>query len=228
MWVLIRNAAALVGLLLLVGLCVKSARDIAALRKDVGALSDQLKDSSAVQRPTTLLRQMRQIGGPFVLILGDSITQGATLPNEVCGYPIINAGISGSRASNLIPFAEEIKAQRSQILVAVVAVGVNDAQKHYETQFGYRLLLDSLPSTKLLLATTAPVDFSGTIGSRIDPDKYKVVDAEIRSIAATRRLSLIDLSKLEPRTLDGVHLTLDDYAKWNAAVLGGIRSALEC
>lgn len=212
---------------LLLGGVAYSIKATADLRNEVGILSAQLKATDA-SRATNLLRQMRQIGRPFVLVIGDSITEGSTLPDEVCGYPIINAGISGSRAANLMPFAEEIKAQRPRILATVVAVGVNDAQKQYETAFGYSLLLDSLPPTRLLLATVTPVDFSGPVGSRIDPEKYKAVDATIRSLAAARRLSLIDLSKLEPRTLDGVHLTIGDYDKWNATVLNGIRSALEC
>jgi lysophospholipase L1-like esterase len=216
------------------GAATESARQTAALRDALESLSDQLntfgRDSFDPQRHTlTLLRQIRQIGRPFILILGDSITQRAPLPDKVCGYPIINAGISGSRAGNLIPFAESITSQHQPIALIVVAAGVNDAQRTFSTSFGasYRLLIDSLPPTKVVLASLAPVDFSGTDGTNIDPEKYQSVDAAIRSTTLERHLPLIELGNIENfQTLDGIHLTVDSYVKWQAPVIEAIKKAV--
>ena len=73
------------------------------------------------------LAKMGDIRGPFVVILGDSLTQNARLPTSVCGMPLINAGVSGSRASTFIPFAEEMTALQLSPALVVVALGLNDA-----------------------------------------------------------------------------------------------------
>ena len=58
------------------------------------------------------LAKMSRTNGPFIVIIGDSLTENARLPASVCGIPLINAGIGGSRASNFIPFAEEMRARQ--------------------------------------------------------------------------------------------------------------------
>jgi hypothetical protein len=38
------------------------------------------------------LAKMSRTNGPFIVIIGDSLTQNARLPASVCGIPLINAG----------------------------------------------------------------------------------------------------------------------------------------
>src|SRR5258708_12588743 len=54
------------------------------------------------------LAKMSRTNGPFIVIIGDSLTQNARLPASVCGIPLINAGIGGRRASPPLPLSHKI------------------------------------------------------------------------------------------------------------------------
>jgi lysophospholipase L1-like esterase len=176
------------------------------------------------------LAKMRRVGGPFVVVLGDSITQDARLPDTVCGMAFINAGIGGSRASTFIPFVEEMVAQGSKPALTVIALGVNDAISGYQTDFtsAYRLLIDSLPSTQLILVTPAPVDLSKPAAARLDAATLQFVTAKIMEAASSRNSRLIDLGKISLQSEDGVHPDAATYPVWVAAVVDGIESSLNC
>ena len=208
-------------------------QQILAERASIEVLSDQLNtvgrdDNDPQRQARNLLRQMRQIGSGFIVILGDSITERAQLPASLCGSPLINAGIGGSRTSNFIPLVEQM-GQFSPRLI-VVALGINDTSRTLNTDFAslYNVLLDSLPRVSLMLVGLTPVDYSGVVGSRLDPDKVKAVDAFIRSSAKARELPFVDMNMPNFTTLDGVHLTVGSYARWNKALLAGIKKSLNC
>ena len=175
------------------------ARRVGGFKDTIDSLSDQLntfgRDAFDPQRQTrNLLRQMNQIGRPFIVVLGDSITQRAPFPETICGYPVINAGISGSRTSSFIPFAEEMA--RLDPALIVLALGVNDSSRRLKTAFqaSYAALVDSLPKVPTMLASIAPVDFSGIEGQTIDPEAVDLVNREIRLMAETRKLPLVELA----------------------------------
>jgi hypothetical protein len=66
------------------------------------------------------LENISRTNGAFIVIIGDSLTQNARLPASVCGIPLINAGIGGSRASTFIPFAEEMTARQLSPALIVI------------------------------------------------------------------------------------------------------------
>src|ERR1700721_1098420 len=47
------------------------------------------------------LAKMSRTNGPFIVMIGNSLTQNARLPASVCGIPLINAGIGGESCINL-------------------------------------------------------------------------------------------------------------------------------
>src|SRR5258708_39941479 len=55
------------------------------------------------------LAKMSRTNGPFIVIIGDSLTQNARLQASVCGIPLINAGIGGRGGSNFLSFWEEME-----------------------------------------------------------------------------------------------------------------------
>jgi hypothetical protein len=61
-------------------------------------------------------------------VIGDSITENALLPSEICGRRVINAGIGGFTAGDYLPFAKEIMPTAAAVLT-VVAIGTNEAYK---------------------------------------------------------------------------------------------------
>jgi lysophospholipase L1-like esterase len=211
-----------------------SNKQIAALRVTTESLADGVnRDIFDPQRQVrVLMRQMRQLNGkPFIVVIGDSITEAAPLPDAVCGIAIINAGIGGSRTSNFIPFAEELAHFKPALIV--VALGINDTSLRIKTAFkeGYQVLLNSLPKVPVVLASLTPVDYTGPIGQRLDPERAKLVDNIIRSTAESRHFGFVDMGKLagpDFQTLDGVHLGINANALWVSAVLDGITRALSC
>jgi hypothetical protein len=179
---------------------------------------------------TEALAKMRRVHEPFVVVLGDSITQDARLPATVCGMPFINAGITGSRVSTFVPFAEEMVAQGIKPALTVIALGVNDTVSGYQTDFAsaYRLLVDSLPRTQLIFVTPAPVDLSKPAAARLDAARLQFVTAKIMEAASSGNSSLIDLSKISLQSEDGIHPDAATYPVWIAAVADGIESFLKC
>jgi hypothetical protein len=133
------------------------------------------------------LARMGSVNGPFVVILGDSITQNARLPDTVCGMPLINAGTGGSRTSTYIPFAEEMRAHKISPSLVVIALGTNDAISGYGADFipAYELLIRSLPAGSLAFATPPPVD--GPSAGILNMTALQSIDLAIKEIAASQK-----------------------------------------
>jgi hypothetical protein len=177
------------------------------------------------------LAKMNSTNGPFIVIIGDSLTQNKHLPASICGMPLINAGIDGSRASTFIPFAEEMTALKLSPALVVIALGINDAVSAYRTDFKstYRLLIDSLPQSPIALATLAPVDTDLPFAKRLNPSSIRAIDATIMEIAASRQAPVIALGAIVGlETRDGIHPTDSTYHLWTAVIIAGIERALKC
>jgi hypothetical protein len=58
---------------------------------------------------TNAMLSMSRPGGPFVVIIGDSLTNNAHFPSQICGYRTINMGIDGAKASTFIQYAEQCR-----------------------------------------------------------------------------------------------------------------------
>ncbi len=183
----------------------------------VSRRSEAAKHQTNFSSPISVLADNKR---PFVLMIGDSITERSKLPGEVCGIPLVKIGIGGSRASAFIPMAEDMNAKSISPLLIVIALGINDANPVYRSDFraSYNLLLDTLPKVPLILATITTVDHSDWLTS--------MVDKIIRSTANGRSLDIIDLSQLRDfETTDGIHLTERAYVSWNEAIISGIKRA---
>src|SRR3984885_6988657 len=177
------------------------------------------------------LEKMSRTNGAFIVIIGDSLTQNARLPASVCGAPLINAGIGGSRASTFIPFAEEMTARQLSPALIVIALGINDAVLAYRTDFRatYGLLIDTLPKSPIALAPLAPVDTNFPVAKILNPSTIKSIDAAIIEIAASRGAPIIDLGAIVGiESRDGIHPTESTYHHWITVIVAGIESALKC
>jgi hypothetical protein len=177
------------------------------------------------------LAKMSHTNGAFIVIIGDSLTQNARLPASVCGIPLINAGVGGSRASTFIPFAEEMTARQLSPTLIVIALGINDAVLAYRTHFRatYGLLIDSLPKSPIALATLAPVDANVPVAKMLNPSTIKSVNAVIIEIAASKGAPIIDLGAIVGiDSHDGIHPTESTYHLWITAIVVGIERALKC
>lgn len=180
-----------------------------------------------------ILKQMMSATKPFIAVIGDSLTSTSRFPEEICGFPVLNAGISGSRASTFISLAEDMTAAKVNAKLIVVALGINDTLGVYRTDFAssYRLLIDSLPKVPIAIATLAPIDHSMSDGSRVNLSRMAMVNLNIRTVALYRQATLIELSAMALRefdTVDGIHPTPRSRPIWDDAITHGIKSALKC
>jgi hypothetical protein len=151
-------------------------------------------------------------GAKGVVIMGDSLVEDAKFPAEVCGLPIVNAGLGGSGAATFIPIAQTMGTAPAPI---IVSVGIND-RANGKFAAAYSMLLDSLPKTRVALVSLAQSGASET-------------DQKIREIAGKHHVGLIDVSAIPNfETRDGFHPVERSYKDWRRRVLDGARSALDC
>jgi len=56
---------------------------------------------------SSTMQSMSRREGPFLVIMGDSLTNNANYPSQICGYRTINMGLDGAKASRFIQYAEQ-------------------------------------------------------------------------------------------------------------------------
>lgn len=174
-----------------------------------------------------------------VVVFGDSITEGAILPNTICGHAVVNAGIGGAGVDELVNDAPSLLADKSAALV-VIAIGTNDAHvapdREEKFSASYAELLQSLSriASKIAVASIPAVDPRGelAVAVQIDPSLIDRFNLVLPKLAADAGATFIDVhnavSAGPPATIDGVHLTPGAYDRWDGAMLTGIKKALNC
>jgi lysophospholipase L1-like esterase len=125
-----------------------------------------------------------------------------------------------------IPCCFHVVAQQIAPALIVIALGVNDAQTFYRTEFSsaYGLLLRSLLKVSKALVTTTPTDDP----ARFNPLTVESINDIISDHAKLGGSELIDIAPLPFATIDGVHLTKEASGVWVRAISDGIRSSLKC
>jgi lysophospholipase L1-like esterase len=146
-----------------------------------------------------------------IVVLGDSVVEMARLPVELCGHPVVNAGIGGATASDISYLAPAMfrNQQPSLILVVLGAndVGNPDIESRYESLFA---LLKQRAET-IAASSTADGD---------------IINAS-RTAAKASQIAYFDIPIPSGDLFDGIHFTSTGYAKWlpqlNAAIAGSLR-----
>jgi len=77
-----------------------------------------------------------------IFVLGDSITEMAALPHELCGHPLVNAGVGGQTIQEAKRLATRVLGERGAFLVALT-VGANDIGSA-STQSDFVALIDAV------------------------------------------------------------------------------------
>ncbi|WP_035675119.1 SGNH/GDSL hydrolase family protein [Bradyrhizobium liaoningense] len=174
-------------------------------------------DEHSDVRQFVIRSQLAQAGDDAVVFVGDSITESALFPEEVCGKAIINAGVGGATASS---YADKVLAgvPAFKPSLIVIALGTNDAlAKNADFARDYERLVDILST------------YSETVLLAGLPSVGESFDQEIRSIAQRKARPFIDLrSEKEIPTLDGIHVSPEGYKIWLHSIIGGVRAALHC
>jgi hypothetical protein len=169
-----------------------------------------------------------------VIIFGDSIVQGAALPSEVCGLPLVNAGVRGAGIGYFLRHSARLLGS-SQPKLIVLAVGMNNAaakeSRQVDFESRYERVVASLASkAPVVVATVTPIK-EGYFVSKYGYDP-QIVPALNRTILSAPNIrAVIDLNAPLSGanfTIDGVHLNAAGYALWTGAVLRGVEAALGC
>jgi hypothetical protein len=218
-----RRANLVTGFVATVAMLVVSAMALKN-KRDLREIAHQRTMESEI---ATAQRSIATHGQAAIVVFGDSIVVNAPLPPSVCGISFVNAGVSGARASTIIPLLETIIALHIQPKRIVIAVGVNNANIDYwnEETFvaTYETLLRVASSiAPTVVATVAPVDTHEIVGKVINPDARDIINGLIIAMAEKFSLPTIRLDNITLNTVDGVHLGPSDYKDWISQVVGAI------
>jgi lysophospholipase L1-like esterase len=191
---------------------------------------EAIADSHRQARQLILYYTLSRVESPIIL-LGDSITEASTMPRELCGHAIVNAGLNGaSTASDLGPWLiEALDGRRAAAIV--VSLGTNDALKARSTESfatSYAALLEQLAKvTDHLSVLAVPgIDARGRVSIEMQAETMGRIDGfntVLPAVAAKGGAGFIALPAMKaPHTIDGVHLDATGYSSWDKALLEGV------
>jgi GDSL-like Lipase/Acylhydrolase family len=149
---------------------------------------------------------------PRYLAIGDSITEGATLP-DICGRRPINAGIVGATVETFDKLGRRL-ADLAQPDFIIVALGTNDALKHKAEGFQARLsaLISSLKLWPVIVVPLPPGQ---------DVKNVTQFNSAIEALQVTKTKALEHIE-----TMDGTHLTAASYVAWKDSIVSAASKAI--
>ena len=151
------------------------------------------------------LADLRQ---PIVMI-GDSITEGAPLPAEIAGHPVVDAGIGGISTSGYKMLAGRLF-ENAQPYAAVIALGANDTGSGSLRDDTTELIAVIKAFTPRIVVSTTATD--------------QAMISRIREAAETSGVRFVETDVPEAlKRKDRIHFTAAAYRVW----LPQIRSAVE-
>lgn len=166
-----------------------------------------------------------------IIIVGDSIVEASTLPRELCGHAIVNAGLDGaSTASDLGTWLIDV-IDGKPVAAIVVSLGTNDAlgaarsRPQFETN--YRALLAQLSkgTAHVIVLAVPSIDAPRWMTGEMQAQamgRINDYNSALPGLAAASDATFSALPPMPtPHTIDGVHLSAAGYRIWDQAVLQG-------
>jgi lysophospholipase L1-like esterase len=189
-----------------------------------------IADSHRQVRQLVLYYTLSRVDNP-IIILGDSITEASTLPRELCGHPIVNAGLNGaSTASDLGTWlTEALDGKRAAAIV--VSLGTNDAlqarsAQSFETSYAALLAELAQVTGRFSILAVPGIDVQGRLTAEMQAEAMRRINdfnAALAVLAAKTGAAFIALPPMpSPHTIDGVHLNATGYSAWDKAILAGV------
>ncbi|WP_063688296.1 SGNH/GDSL hydrolase family protein [Bradyrhizobium stylosanthis] len=142
-----------------------------------------------------------------IFVLGDSVTEMAPLPRQMCGHPVVNAGVGGQTIYEAGQLASRVLGERGAFLIAL-AVGANDVGSP-SAQSDFTTLIDVVkPLSKrplVALAVTSDVATNRAIAAAAAGRGVGFVAPQLPATA----------DSMMP---DGVHYRAAAYNSWIPAL----------
>ena len=147
-----------------------------------------------------------------IVVLGDSITESGRLPESLCGYPVVNAGVAGATAADF-SYVAPILLEAKRPVLLVVALGANDASN---AQFAsnYAALFAQLKNSGPLIAVAATATRS--------------INDKVEAAAHAASIPFFEIEIPSTELIDGIHFNEAAYRRWVPALSRAITTALRC
>jgi hypothetical protein len=187
-------------------------------------------DSHRRGRQIILYYTLSRIDNP-VIVLGDSIVEASTLPRELCGHPVVNAGLDGaSTTSDLGNWLMDVLDGKPATAI-VMALGTNDALgaaralPQFEANYSALLAQLSKAAARVIVLAVPAIDVSPRLTVEAQTKAMRLIDSynsALPDLAVRGGATFAALPPMPtPHTIDGVHLSAAGYQLWNLAVLQG-------
>jgi hypothetical protein len=146
-----------------------------------------------------------------IVVIGDSITEMAKLPEAIGDKPVVNAGISGATISDFFPLVPRILDGARPSLCAI-ALGANDVGSSL-ARLDYAALL-------LRLKTLCPSILAFAVTPMNGSD---MINTQIRAAALDADVPFVEMPLPDGSTLaDHIHLNTFGYRTWIPALVAAI------
>jgi hypothetical protein len=145
-----------------------------------------------------------------IVVIGDSITEGAPLPATACGHPVINAGIGGASTSDFRQLAPVLFDGTPGPHLIVVALGANDVGSGSLTR-DFSALLSQLSGLAPRIIAVSNTADEGVL-------------AQQRAATAAMHVPFYEI-KVTGLMADHIHYTHEGYAEWVPVIFRAVSSA---
>jgi lysophospholipase L1-like esterase len=188
-----------------------------------------ISDSHRQTRQIILYYTLSRVDNP-IIIVGDSIVEASTLPRELCGHAIVNAGLDGaSTTSDLGTWLIDVLDGKPAAAI-VVSLGTNDAlgaarsRPQFEANYSALLAQLSKATARVIVLAIPSIDVLRRVTSEMSEAMGRINDynSALPELSAESGATFAALPQMPtPHTIDGVHLSAAGYQIWDQAVLQG-------
>jgi lysophospholipase L1-like esterase len=146
-----------------------------------------------------------------IVILGDSITEMAKLPDAIDGHPVVNAGVGGASIGDFISLAPNLLDGVKPSL-CVIALGANDVGST-AAETNYAALLSRLKAICPKLLAYAATRLGGS----------DLINGQIKAAAEANAVPFVEPPVPPGATLpDHIHLNAAGRQAWTAGLVAAI------
>ncbi|QPF83918.1 SGNH/GDSL hydrolase family protein [Bradyrhizobium genosp. L] len=187
---------------------VASYSELQRVRKRFGEVTQHSFHDHAEVREFMIRAALADAPNPIV-VLGDSITEMAPLPRQLCGHPVVNAGVGGQTIQEARRLTQRLVNAHGAYLIALT-IGANDV--------GSRTVQRDFAD---LIETARPLSARPLVAVAVAPDTQ--TNRKIGEAATAAGLQfVVPQLPLGSKMPDGIHFTAEAYKVWIPAIEAAI------